>query len=830
MLTFANITPKYQFGLKKLFYSLFLTFTIITSQAQPSGMSFKVFGKVQDADTKEPLEFATVSVHQLQDDKLINGTLVARNGEFEIDGLRPGKYTLKVSFMGYIPYSQQVVISPPNFEIDLGNIKIKKDLKQLALVEIADEKPSMTMNLDRKVYNVDKDITAAGGTAQDVLANVPGVLVDNEGNVSVRGSRPQIFIDGRPTLLELEQIPVEDIERIEVITNPSAQFDANTTGGIINIVLKKNLKPGYNGMIAVGAGTNGRANAMASLNLRLNKWNFSFSNSFRYVDVYSLAFTDRKTFTDTITDRFRQDSENRRNRHFNFGRVGIDYKINNRTTISFNQNYNIGGMSMFDDQEYFFSRNNLPPFSTGFQQNELISNYLRYTAQLQLVRQSPKEGREWVADITYNRATRNSNSQFDIQNFDENGILEIIGPEIHRGSESGHLFRVQGDYADKLSNGAKLDIGFNSNTRLNSSFLTVDRFDIFNQDFSRDTLLSNQFEITEIINAAYIQYGQNVGKNSFSGGLRFEQTYFVGELTDKGQRFEYIYPRGTENLLKAFFPTFFYSRKLNEKNEFQVNFARKIGRPGFFQSMPFVFFSDRQNYRIGNPNLAPEFYNQVEFNYNRNLKNGNLLLTTFGKLNEDIITQYVFRSPEDSSVLIQSFLNGNTSYNWGLEANFGLTFNKKISFNLNLNGQYNIINATILGQDISNTGYNGFAKLMVQYKQNDKLSFQLNGNYESPEIIPQGRTIARYFIDFSVRKDFGTRWSLNLSANDLFNSRRWGNVIETPELNQVTSRRWDVRNYRFNLTYKFGESDPSFFRKRSLRRSEGGGGGGDDGF
>jgi outer membrane receptor protein involved in Fe transport len=162
--------------------------------------------------------------------------------------------------------------------------------------------------------------------------------------------------------------------------------------------------------------------------------------------------------------------------------------------------------------------------------------------------------------------------------------------------------------------------------------------------------------------------------------------------------------------------------------------------------------------------------------------------------------------------------------------NLGLKITKKLSFNLNLNGQYNIINATIDGIDLSNRGYNGFAKLMMQYKQNDKLSFQLNGNYESPEIIPQGRTISRYFIDLSLRKDFGNRWSMNLSANDLLNSKRWGTVIDTPGLRQTTSRRWDVRNYRINLTYKFGESDPAIFRKRSLRKIENGGGGGDEGF
>ena len=306
-----------------------------------------LYGKVLDASTKEPVEFASVALLWFDKDSAVAGCLVKSNGDFSLDNLSFGAFRLRISFIGYKTIEQKMFINMQNIDKDLGNIMLAPDAELLKDVVVTEDKATMQMSIDRKVYNVDKDISTRGGTGLDAVKNIPSVTVDADGNVSLRNNSVQIYVDGRPTTLTLQQIPSDQIDRVEIITNPSVKFDAATTGGILNVILKKNSKPGYNGVIMGGIGTNDRYNGMANLNIKQGKFNVFGMYNYNTQTNFNDGFTNRNSitlpspdpFTHAINKYYNQTDTSRMKNTFQFARAGVDFYINNRNTLIFSGNY-----------------------------------------------------------------------------------------------------------------------------------------------------------------------------------------------------------------------------------------------------------------------------------------------------------------------------------------------------------------------------------------------------------------------------------------------------------------------------------------------------------
>jgi hypothetical protein len=397
----------------------------------------------------------------------------------------------------------------------------------------------------------------------------------------------------------------------------------------------------------------------------------------------------------------------------------------------------------------------------------------------------------------------------------------------NNGSGATDNVTFQFDYINPYTDSNKIEFGVRSNYRYNTSKLDVTLNDT-NGNFVFNPYLSNNYRIDDIVNAIYINYASYwYAGITYQLGVRFEQTDFVARLPDKSLQFEYTYPKGSNNLVKAFFPSLYLSRRIGSSHEFQLNFSRKINRPNFMQVMPFIMFSDRQSYRIGNPALSPEFINTAEANYNFIFGKGNVLTSAFYKLQQSPITTYVYTLPSDSSVLVSTFVNGNNGYNYGLENTFKyLFFKKKLEMTINTNITYAIINATLGSTGgnttLQNSGSFWSTKMILQYKLPAQFSIQANGSYESPKIIPQGKTVEVYSIDLSLSKDIGKSLSFSLTVNDIFNTKRWGAIYTTDLFYQDFSRRWETRFVRVNFTWRFGEMDVSLFRRKNRNRGEGG--------
>lgn len=776
----------------------------------------RVYGKLIDSKTKKPIEYASVIVLWFNKDSLLGGTLTKKNGEFSIDNLPAmGGFRFKATLIGFKTYETKFYFQLPNkIEQDLGDINFEIDEKLLNEVEVTVNKNNLVMSIDKRIYNVDNDISVKGGTAVDVMKNVPGVTVDADGNAQLRNQSPMIFIDGRPSNLTLQQIPADQIDRIEVITNPSVKFDASSTGGILNIVMKKNLKPGYNGMLMGYAGSSDRYGGMLNLNVKEGKWNLTSMYSYNQAINNTIGYTDR-TQLDSIQETlgyYRQDNVVRQLNAFNFGKIGLDYNINNRNTISINGMLMGGLYSTNDKQDYNILDKNKAQLFYGKRTNDQAAEFQNYNSQLYYKKIFPKVGQEFTGDFNYNYTNSKNGYLFNTESY----IPPDTTFQKNNGTTNANQFVLQLDYINPINETKKFEAGIKSYFKNSVSINDTKNAKITPDNYIYDSVMSNHYIIDDMINAAYINYNsKTILGISYQAGLRFEQSYYKGTIKNKNQSFSYNYPSMAEDLLKSIFPGIYFSKKLVKNQEIQVNFSRKIQRPNFFQLMPFIMFADKQNYRIGNPQLKPEFKNIAEINYNNIFTNGSYLGSCYFRYEEQPITDVAYPSLSDPTVLVNTTVNGKNSIRYGLEHTFKYTLFKNLDATINLNAFYIYLNGIVVPTEpeVTTKGYAYNSKATLSYRFPKQLTLQVNGNYESPRILLLGYSLPIYSMDVSINKMVGTKWVINATLSDAFNTRRMGTNFQTPYYIQELSRRRESRYVRLTLTYIFGKMDASIFKR-----------------
>lgn len=800
----------------------------------------RIYGKLVDKNTNKGIEAASVQL--FVGDSLIRGMLTRPNGDFSFDNLpRQTKFRLQISAIGYESYEQ--VIEPAAEatvqQRDLGNIILQSDVKQLGGVTVVASRPALEMGIDRKVFNAAKSFTATGGTAVDLMKNIPSVSVDIDGNVTLRNSSPQIFVDGRPTILTLDQIPADNIDKVELITNPSAKFDAASSGGIINIVLKKNKRVGLNGVFTAGIGTPRIASSNLNLNLRQGKLNFYLSGGFNQSGGKARSETHRINRQDGQTSNyFDQFSYNDRRRLFANIRFGADYFIDNRNTISLTQQFGRGRFRYEEDQDQQYLDAGKVLQYYGERLGDGKSVFKRGGTTLNYKHSFPRQGQELTADITYNYGNRTENSELANSFFNPDGSVYQPSTLVRNyGDGSNDQVTIQADYVNPVTENRKVEMGVRS--YINKSRSLYDAFAVGNGQ-PQKLPLSNNYEYTERVNAVYFTYSDKMGSFGYQAGLRAEHSQFDGLLIDSAFKFGYKYPNTIKNIWNALFPSLYLTKQLNEDDQMQLNYSRRIRRPNFWQLSPFIDINDPANIRQGNPQLKPEFINSFEFNYSHNYGKGNFLAVLYFRNNPDDITEYsdtitaaqyvqMQNAAVDPNAILNTYINAGVTNRYGAEFTLQHKWNENFEITPTVNLQYRTVKARVKDLDLSNEGFNWDAKLTMNYKivtRNaslfNKLGFQLLGEYESAEVIPQGRRKAQYSVDFAIRKDFlkNDKANLTFGINDVFNTNRWGTIYDTKEFYQDAYRRWNVRSFRLTFTYKFG--DPNFSLTNRNRRDGGG--------
>ena len=843
----------------------------------PSKMNIaRVYGKVVD-EAGKGVGYATVQVFGKKfnpadrslKDTLWAGQLTEDNGDFNIEKLpMMGDFQLVINFLGYAETKQSFNfgMSAPkaptagapggmpaggapgggfpgmgaagSSEKDLGNIKLKTETKTLSEVTITDKASVATLALDRKAYRIDKDLTTAGGTAQDALKNVPSLSVDLDGNVSLRNGSPQIFVDGRPTTLALNQISADAIESVEVITNPSSKFDAGGgTAGIVNIVLKKEKRLGYNGSVRAGTDTRGGVNFGGDINARGSKVNVFGSLMAMRNRGKMIGETVRENFFGEPASNLTQLSEGHMKGMFANGRAGVDLLLDNRNTLTFSGSYVRGKFSPNDaitnTTDFLYPGNTVT--SEYVRSSEQDRNFRNFGVTTQFKHLFPKKGAEWTADFNFNKVRFEGGSSYMTQ-YDSG----LSSREMQESLGQGSFMTIQTDFVNPLKKDFKLEGGLKAVMRNNLNDNMNSVFDADLNAWRAVPQLSDHFKFDDDVYAGYLQLGKQSKNWGFQVGLRAESSLYRGALTDRDSSFTIAYPI-------SLFPSAFVTRKLNDQDQIQLAYTRRVNRPNFFQTMPFTDFSDSLNLRRGSPTLLPEFTNSLELSYqNIFAKNHNLLISVYYKQASNLIASYQFTEFNETlnkEVVITSFANSNSASATGAEFTLKNSFFGWLDLTSNLNLFMATVDASNVESGLKVNRTSGFFKEIVQVKLPKGFALQINGEYRSrasftpstnndpfqgggppAQNTAQGYTKSYWFLDASIRKDIlKNQGTLTLSASDIFKTRKFGSYTVTDFFTQETSRIMNPQLLRLNFSYRFGKMDMSLFNRKNNRTNMQGG-------
>ncbi len=786
----------------------------------------RLYGKIIDATTKQPVAYASVTVLRTLSngkDSLIGGALTLENGDFDITSLPIGAFKVKASFVGNKDLIKPVKITPPNnIEQDLGDLAMTPDAQVLGTVEVKAEKASTMMSLEKRVFNVDKSITATGGTAEDVLKNVPSVTVDMDGNAKLRDRGTTIYVDGKPTLMSLTQIPADQIESVEVISNPSAKYEASTTGGILNIVLKKNRKPGYNGVVALGVGTGNRYNGMLNLNAHEGKWSVGGFYNINATDAPNTGYVYRtnRLADGTITNYFNQSSTVNFQNVFQIGRLNLDYAINNRNTLSLAGTKVGGKFNISIDQKYEYLDPSKQITSYGSRLTTPENNFNNNSIEGQWKKTFAKKDKSLTTLANYSWGNFSNLASWTTTGFDKSGTALANYPELVsiNGANKNQQAVFQMDYVNPINDSTKVEMGVRSFWSGADQVYFYKPYNNEKNDYIQDNQFSQDNRITQSINAAYVTYsGRLKNQINYQAGVRFEQSNLTGIThLDGTNNFGYNYPKGTgKDLLRSFFPSLYISKKLDPTTEIGVNFSRKIQRPNFRQLMPGIQAADKQNIQIGNPNLQPEFVNLAELNYNKMFGSNNWLASLYLSNETNTLKPLIRPSATDPSVLVTTFVNGTNELMYGMDNTLKLAFGKNFDVMLNAN----VFNFKVNVDTFTNTGWAGNGKVNLTYRLPSDISIQVNGAYEGNRPIPQGTRQGIAYMDFAVKKSFfHNAANVTFSINDVFNSRKDITIYTQPTYIQESMRRRDTRFFKVALQIPFGKIDASMFKKKNNKQ------------
>jgi hypothetical protein len=769
-------------------------------------------GRVVDDQTSKALEYVVISVFN-DKDSLVGGCLSKANGDFLIENLPKTSLEIQAQSLGYQTIKFPVKFNSNQNFVDIGNLKLIINAQVLNEVEIKAEKAQMILGIDKRIYNVDKDLGALGGSALDALKNIPGLTVNSDNSVQLRNQSPTILIDGQPSALTLDQIPSIEIDRIEVITNPSVKYLASSTGGILNVILKKNLKPGYFGQLTTSWGTNNRRSIGGNISQREKRFSIQASGNYSNLQNNNNGFSDRTYLNNTVTlGELNLNNQNKTVRSGINARLVSDIQLTIRTSLRLSYSYNENELSGEDKQEFSVRNAANTLIGSGGQNNSSINSWNVHQSSINLRKTFPKEGKELNSDITF-ISSRNKNNTIFIQTPINN--TSILSAQNNLGSRRADYIVWQLDATNPIDSISKLEYGSRFAFKQSYSDFLVENYDTMSFIYVQNNILSNNYRIDDFIGAAYINYSRQLGKFGYQAGLRYEQTWFVAKEMNTGQSFKFIYPKNIRELNKVMFPAIYFSYKLNNNSEFQLNLSRKIGRPEFTQLIPFITYADRQSIQIGNPVLGPEFITIEELNYSYSADKISLLSGIYSRQSVGAITPIIYPLSTDSTILVSSFGNGSNLFDLGWENSIKKQLSQSISLTLNSNVFYTKISLLNENKRYTNAGFSYNVKSFITIQLHKNIRTQISGSYEAPRFIAQGKINSIYYCDLSLSYRINKSLDFSTTLSDVFNSKKFGTTFESSSLIQETVRRWETRYFRVNLTWKFGESGQSIFRRKS---------------
>lgn len=787
---------------------LLALFTVLFSLSALGQSKFSLSGSVVEG--KSPVPYASVQAFSSADSSYVQGTVTDTAGVFSLK-LTANNYYVKISFMQYEPK----FISDINLvqDISLDSINLSLDQEQLDEFVVQGEKTTMELKLDKRVYNIGKDLGNQGGTASEVLENIPSIVVDAEGNVSLRGSgNVRILIDGKPAGLEgsggadaLRQITADMIESVEIITNPSARYDAEGEVGIINIILKKKRKDGFNGNLELTTGWPNDHRFSFNGNYRTGKLNFFAGVGAGYRRGPGNSYTYQKFIYPDTTYFYERDGKWFRGGPRGNANAGVTYDFNKKTslTISGNSRLSRGDNEVrqtytdFDSQEVPFNQFSRDEFEDDESYFHQVSANFR--------KQIGKPNHLFSAQFTYSQNGEEENAYI----YEYTDLIENAYQTQHSYSrENENFYQGQWDYQKPWKKDGMLEFGMKGTYRnLSNRFYVEEKI---GDEFIKYDDFNNDMRYDEGIYAAYVMAGNKFNKNSWQLGVR-------GEYSDIKTSFEFtdqVYDRDYFNL----FPSAHFSRELDTGKFLQLSYSYRISRPRHWWLTPFFTFSDARNFMSGNPNLDPEFTHSSELGYLLQYDKGSFLTNVYHRYTMGNMTRVMI---SDSTGFTRNLpVNLGHSNSVGLELNG----NYEITKGINLTGGINVFYLNSVGEyegiDYSAEAFTFTTRWSAKWNVSKKWTLQSSFFYNAPENTGQGRRLPMYAWDFSSAWEIlNGNGNLVFNVRDILNSRQWQNEIYAENFESQTRMQWRQRQMRLTFQY--------YINQNKRQRGRGGSGGGD---
>lgn len=802
--------------LLKLIALFLLTTSTVLSQDRPERKKIKISGIVLEKNTKQPLEYATVTLINTKNTKAIFGGITNPKGEFIVDAVA-GMYDLKIEFISYKIFEIKAKLITDN--TNLGSIDLSEDATQLQAVEIRSEKTTVEIKLDKKVYNVGKDLMVKGGTVSDVLDNIPSVTVDVEGVISLRGNENvRILIDGKPTNANnigeaLRLIPADAVDKVEVITNPSARYDAEGGGGILNIVLKKGKTNGLNGTFIATGGYPANNGLSGTINYKSDNFNLLTTQGYAFRGnpgdfLLNTNYLNPKENAPSYISETRK--LERENKSYN-GTFGIELFINKSTTLTNTFNFR---KSTGDNQDFLINDKqftNAAQNSIQKRDNQEDNKTRNVDFAANLVKRFKKDGHKLTID-----------SQFSVNN--ESTFSEITdnqtGVDNTKNIQEQSRNLVQADYILPLAKGSQFELGYRGDFSKQDTQIEVLNNQVANNFFT------GNLKYNENVNALYTQYGFKIKKFSYLLGLRWEDSDIVIDKSNEG-----FYSNKKYN---NFFPSAFVTYEISPKSSVSLSYSRRIQRPRGRQINPFNSYSSNNNIFLGNLDLNPSMTDAIDISYLKRWETITLSTSMYINKSTDVF-QFIRRSSGLSNngipVIVAQPINLDAEYRAGFEFTLNYTPYKWWKLNSNFNyfkikteGIYKFTDNQnqIITTDFANSNSSWTSRLSSKITLPNKIDWQTNFNYEGPRISAQGKILGNYGINLAFSKDIlKDKATIAFNVSDLFNTKR--RIMENEIANVVSTfgdMQFRKRQLTLSFTYRFNKKKTD---EKPVKRQEEGG-------
>lgn len=793
-------------------FTTILTATLLISQA--FSQTSAVVGYVKDGKAKQPIEFATATLYKSSDSSLVTGTVTDAQGKYVIEKVPYGNYYLQLDFIGYESQFTSFTVNTKSTEVPL--IDLSLSAKNLEGFEVVEEKSVMEVKIDKKIFNASKALTAQGGNGLDVLRETPLISVDENDNIQLRGNTGvQVFINGRPSGMQanvlLKQIPASSIDRVEIITNPSAKYDPEGMLGIINVVLKKNTKSGLNANIftSVGYGKYAKYNGNIGLNYRTSKLNIYGNVGWYYGKHWSGSDQDRRLTQDTVTDILKTDSEGWRLSNSPGGKVGLDYFINDRNTFyasaGYNRNLGDGLTELTYNNEN--GAEQLLSYSTRTSSRYSPNSNTNYNVGWQ--HSMKKKGGTIDLDLTYNPSTQEWDENIEERFFNTQGQEDDTAFYQHTvNRDTRDLTLAKLDFVYPLKDSLRMEFGSHFTGRANRSvFFSESK--LGDAVFTPDTGISNDFKYDQQVYAAYATLAKQYKHIGVQAGLRAEQTYTQSDLITTNELFTNDYFR--------LFPSLHLSYKTKKTGEFQLSYSRRINRPGMSQLNPFTNYSDPYSLRFGNPQLQPEAIHVNELGYVKYGKKMTWVSTLYYRIIEDSHRRYV---ENDGLVSLVSYRNLGKSAMGGFELINTYTPKKGTSITTTGTFWFSDITDDFItgGERVLTVG--GSFKLNASTTLKNGWRFQLSGDYQPTMMVQQGDILPMYGMTIAASKSlFKRKGFLSIRYSDVFRTRWF--KFRSYDLNGFTTDvayYWESQQVNVSFSYMIGKRVRGKQKRKAVKK------------